>query len=704
MSGAGGKGAAGRNTSASLDVRARRFLSVRLARHEAKLSWRGFGYLLAAGWMVGGAGCQAPPRDTQGRGVGNVAITDVRGRLEFLARLRDQEQDSKVRRDKQSSKESIFEENVQLETDGSVYHPNFLEFTLAGLFGLQQHDFEETFGERKRTSGDDGDVIEYDFEGHFLKKKPYPGMVYAREYRSIEPRPFLSSLETTTTNYGFVWQYVDPKTPTSLQFNHTDVLLEPIDQHDELSHQTNEELRFETAYKFSEHNVLSFIYDRQSVKEEPFILDYDSDEGTLAHRLDFGDRNQHRLDSELNMFNQSGTFDIERTRFREVLRLSHNESWRSWYQFEFLDRTQGFQAGVPPIGEQSTYLTGTVEHKLYESLVSQFFAYVQEQDYDSGLNISRLGMAPNLDYRKKNPWGVLRANYIFRAQTEEREGSGQNLEVVDERATFRDPEPVVLANTNVQLGSIQITAEDRLTLYRSSEDYRVRNVGDRVEIERVPTGRILDGQTVLIDYIWLLAGDYTLDTVAHNLAVRQDFKFGLSPYYRLRDQDQDVTPQSATGVVPEDITANIYGVEYQKGPLRLIAEYEDHDSTIVPYEAVRLSSELTHKFDSGGTARFKARWTDMQRSAPQNRDTEFFTIEGRYRQTLAKTLTVEGAVLYRTEEDTLSGDDEGVDVDLTLEWWYRQTEVRVTYEFGRFEDDFAENRNQSLYEQFRRRF
>jgi hypothetical protein len=61
-------------------------------------------------------------------------------------------------------------------------------------------------------------------------------------------------------------------------------------------------------------------------------------------------------------------------------------------------------------------------------------------------------------------------------------------------------------------------------------------------------------------------------------------------------------------------------------------------------------------------------------------------------------------VLYRTEDDSVSGDDEGVDVDLSLEWIVRETELRLTYEYGRFEDDFAENNNQLLLVQFRRRF
>lgn len=647
-------------------------------------------------------GCQTVPGG--GPGARTIAVTDIRGRLEYVARVREQEQESKVGAGDTSFKEEIFEENVKLETEGSVYHPNLLEYSLAGLFGLQQRDFERTDDGQRRSSGDDGDVLEFDFEGNFLKKKSYPGTVYARRYRSLTPRPFLSSLQTTTTNYGFVWQYVDPKTPTSLQFNSTDVELEPLDPEEEPGRRKNTELRFETAYKFSPHNELNFTYDRQTVDEQPFDLAYDSDEGTLAHRLDFGDRHQHRLDSELNVFEQTGTFDIERTRFREILRLSHSDTLRSWYQFEFLDRTQGSLSGVPPIGEQSTYLSGTVEHKLYESLVSQFFAFVQQQDFDSGLDIFRWGMQPSFDYRKKNPWGVLLANYSVRLQREERSGGTLDAEVIDETRVFQDPDPITLNNPNIVLSSIFITAEDRTTAYQQGRDYRVRQVGDFLEIERVPTGQIQDGQTVLVDYVFVLGGDYDVDTVTHNFGVRQNFSFGLSPYYRLLEQDQEVTPSDATGITPEDITAHIIGTEFTRGPFRATAEFEDHDSTIVPFEAVRLSADWTHRFDAGGTFRLRTRWTDITRTAPQDRETEFFTVEGRYRHAITRALSVEGAVLYRTQEDTLSGDNEGVDVDLALEWLYRQTEIRVTYELGRFEDDFAKNRTSSLFVQIRRRF
>ena len=76
-------------------------------------------------------GCRAPAT-----GGSNVQFTDWGGYLEFIARHREQDQESKVGAGEQSSKETIFEERLQLETEGFVYHPNFLEFWLAGLFGL----------------------------------------------------------------------------------------------------------------------------------------------------------------------------------------------------------------------------------------------------------------------------------------------------------------------------------------------------------------------------------------------------------------------------------------------------------------------------------------------------------------------------------------------------------------------------------------
>ncbi|MHC4698323.1 MAG: hypothetical protein ACYTFA_16445 [Planctomycetota bacterium] len=632
-------------------------------------------------------------------------VHDVSGHIEFVTRHREHEQESKVGGGgKSSSKETIFEENIKLELDGFVYHPNLMEFTVAGLFGLVQQENENIVGGRKRTSSDDGPVTEFDFRGSFFKKKKYPGTVTARRYRAIEPRPFQTSLEVFTTSYGATWRYVDEKTPTSLQFTHTDVQLDPRNDFEEEGRQKNTLFRFETAYRFTEYNVLSLLYTRESVDEQPFDLSYDQDEVTLSHVWDFGPQHRQSLESEVDYFDQRGTFNVERVRWREILRLKHSETLRSWYQLEVLDRNQGSLSGVAPIDERSYSLIATLEHKLYRSLISQFTVYGQVQEFGRGLDIDRYGAEASFDYRKKNPWGALLANYRVRYQVEDHKGGGQNVEVLDERHTFRDPEPGVLNNTRVDSGTIHVTAEDRTTVYRVNEDYTVRVVGDSTELRRVPTGRILDGQTVLIDYIYAVGGSFELDTFSHFLRLRQKFDFGLSPYYRLTCQDQTVTPAGATGVTPEDITAHIIGVDFERGPLRLSAEYEDHDSTINPFTAIRLTGRLTRRFQTGARGMIRARLTDVDRGPPNERETVLYTLEGRYRHPITRNLNVEGTVLYRNEDDSLTGDDEGIEVDLALEWDIRQTEVRVLYEFRKFDDDFASNEASALYVRFRRRF
>jgi hypothetical protein len=647
-------------------------------------------------------GCRAQrPRQPEVR---PVQVNDVSGYIEFVARQREDEQRSKVGTGRQTSKETIFEENLQLEADGYVYHPNLLEWTVAGLFGLVQEEFEDTFDDRRRTSSDDGTVLEFELDMHFLKKKQYPGTIYANRSRRLEPRPFQSSLETTTTNFGLVWLYVDEKTPTNIQFNYTDVRLDPRSDEEAQGRQRNASFRFETAYRFSDDNVLSLVYDHESVKEQPFQLDYESDEVTLSHRIVFGEPKRHRLDSELNYFDQRGTFNIERARWRELLRLQHTENLRTWYQLELLSRTQGTLSGVPPLEERSVFFSGNLEHQLYDSLTTLFDVYALLQDFKNGPQINEAGAQLNLDYRKKNPWGRLVAAYRARFDRRDISGMENEREVVDERHTFIDPEPVALANTRVRERTIVVTAENRFTLFFRGLDYRVFVVGDRTELRRVPTGRIRDGETVLVDYTFETGGNFTLDTVGQDLSLRQEFDFGLSPYYRLRWQDQTLSPSNAAGAIPDDITANVIGVEFERGPLRLFAEYEDRNSTITPFEAVRLGADYTQRLPLGATGSVRARWTDLDYQPPDERQTTLFTLEGRYRHPVTRQLTVEGSVLYRQEEDSLSGPDEGIDVDLSLEWDIRQTEVRVTYEFGQYEDDFAEDDNSALYVSVKRRF
>ena len=638
------------------------------------------------------------------RGVRALGVTDIQGYLEFTTERRKEQQESKDGIGNTVSRETTFQESIQLEADGFFYHPNLLEFTAAGLFGLLQHEYEELAPGFGQSGRDTGPVIEYDVTANILQHKPYPGMIFARREEGLEPRLFRSSVDTTIKEYGVHWQYLSERIPTRIQFTDTDIFLDPLETDEENTERTDRNLRFETAYVFSEHNKLELLYEREKVRERPNVFDYDTDEVTLAHRWEFGRDYRQRLDSELNYYRQVGSFDIERLRWRENLWLEHSDTLRSYYRFEALDRTRGSLVGLPTTEERSYSASGTLEHRLYDSLVSQLSGFGHFQDFDTGARVNRYGVDASFDYRKTNPWGTLHATYRASYERESRSGGNVYGEARDEQHTFRDPSPVTLTNPTIQTGSIVITALDRITYYQLGRDYRIYDRGDRIEIERVLTGRIADGETVLIDYVFNIGGDFDLDTITQNLVIRQDFDFGFSPYYRLRWQNQALSPREAAGAIPEDITAHTLGAEFRLGNFKLGGEYEHHDSTINPFEALRFNGGYSRRFASGVEASLRAGWSEISYGYPRDRDTRYVSIEGRYRHPLARGLTFEGAAIYRDGRDTLNGPNRGLDLDLSLEWLIRQTELRVTYEFGRIDDDFARNESSAIFVQLRRRF
>lgn len=646
---------------------------------------------------------EAPRRD--------VHFKSFNGYLEWVARRRTQKQVSKVGALDTRTRENIFEENLDLQTEGYVYHPNFLEFTLAGLFGLTQRDYFEDLSGRTRSFAETGNILDFDATGWFLKKKPYPGFVYARRYHTIEPRLFRSSIQTTTTSAGVLWQYVSEKTPVRMQLDYIDVFLHPLGGNEADSRQKNLTFQLEGTYKFNDYHNISCNLTHDDVREQPFGFQYRSNDISFTHYIAFGEGHRARLESDLSFFHQSGSFGIRRTDWTETLRIDHTEHLRSWYELDVTDRTQGSITGLAPIDERAYRLTGTIEHQLYDSLVTQANAYLHRQQFKTGPDVDRYGGQISFDYRKTNRWGVLLAGYRAGIERQDRRGGNQNIEVLDEEHTFHQRDPITLAGTNVDTGSIFVTADDRVTVFHRGQDFSIRTVGDRVEIERIPSGRIADGQTVLIDYSYQLIGNVRLDTTTQNFRLRQDFSCGLSPYYRLRWQDQTITPADTSGAIAEDITSHVLGVEYRRGALRLGAEYEDRDSTIRPQKAWRLRASYNHNFKFGASGSLAARWSDVSYSsfarrgvATAARGVKLFTVEGRYRQPITKSLTVEGSLLYRKGEDTYSGPDEGVDFDFALEWLIRQTEIRINYEYSQFEDNFARNDSSTLYVQIRRKF
>jgi len=645
-----------------------------------------------------GNGNRNPARKT-------VTTHNHRAALEFDVRQREDTRDPVSRSGKKERfQETIFEERLRLGFDGYVYHPTLLEFSVAAAFGLQQSRFEQDLGHRHASSGDDDDLLEFDISGILLQRKPYPTSFYARQTRSSQARPFLSSVQTETTGYGVIWRWVSDKTPIRLQFDHSEINYDPYLKAGERSGSRREtEFEAEAHYIFSKHNELTLLYENESIKEQPFNYQYDTQRVRLSHEYEFGTDHRHRLLSEVEYFDQTGSVDSEWTEWRETLTLQHTERFQTMFQTEVADRKQGMALGSQSLNETSYRLSGTLTHRLYDNFETQLNGFYQEQDFDSNLVIRRKGGTATFRYFRHIPWGVFRTEYRARIDTTENDGETQIFEVIDEARTFLDPAPIVLNDPRIELGTIRILREDRTRQYEQGIDYRLRPIANRVEIERIPTGRIQNEETVLITYRFRFGSTYNLKTVTDSLNLRMEFDGGWTPYFRYLRQRQSIKPTGSSALAPEDIRSHLVGIEYRKGTMFLSAEYEDYDSSLSPFRALRFNADYSHTFKDGSSAGAGAHWSDLVFSGGFARRTRLLTVDTRYQVPISPNLFAEASATYRNEKDSLSGDYEGIEVDLGLEWQVRKTRVTVDYRYATFKDDFAHQGSTSLFVHLRRR-
>src|SRR5690606_8833033 len=121
-----------------------------------------------------------------------------------------------------------------------------------------------------------------------------------------------------------------------------------------------------------------------------------------------------------------------------------------------------------------------------------------------------------------------------------------------------------------------ITDAAGLRVYLPVVDYEIRSLPGRVEIRRVVGGAILEGETVLVDYIIGPEPGSTLESTSGSLSIRYSIDdgplagLGLFGSLRLTDQRQTAGPEQA--FLLNDVRALTYGADYRIGDLFFSAE------------------------------------------------------------------------------------------------------------------------------------
>jgi len=598
----------------------------------------------------------------------------VRGEVELVAERRTDEQGTSE--DRRKSTTEVFEERVRLNTEGSVYHPDFIFYTAAVGVGLAQQkiDSDDESGRNDET------LDEYNVFAQLLRGKIYPTTLNASKAEELISRQFLGSLRTERENRGVTFSLRPEDWPMTFQYSESEIGQDGLSSlARDFFERDDERFRYSVTHDFSRLSHLRFDFDRTKVLQRSVgaTIMTDTDRYNMLHNLLFGDDGKHRLDSSFNYADQSGSFDFENLQLQERLRLQHTDNFLTNYELRFTDSDRNTVRNKEIRGQ------GGFEYRLYESLVTTANIFTSTTDLDAQGDLEQYGGLLSFNYHKKNPWGTLYSTYSASLTKSKQSGGTGTGIAMDESHIFTDPLPVTLNRVNVDISTIVVTDSTGLDIYTEGDDYTITEINGRVQLNVTILGiappNVTDGQELLVDYNFFIEPKREEDTARQTFTIRERFKNGLSAYYAHRRQDEDVS-STLTEITPDEFTINTVGADYLNKGLFLQAEYSDEDSTQIPSTSKKLQGRYSWSLDPGTTASLRVmnQWLDF--GEPDERDVVLFKTGGELYSRLTEECGISARADYRDEDDTRFGVTRGFQFNSELQYTFRQMKISTGIE------------------------
>ncbi|MGE3108986.1 MAG: hypothetical protein AB7G11_17290 [Phycisphaerales bacterium] len=576
---------------------------------------------------------------------------------------------------RQTDTEDVFRGTANLDFEAYVGHKNLLDISGTMKLGLDYtHTESDTLGE-KRNDLEFTNL--YDVQGLILGEGPVPVTAYSRRVDSRLRRQFFGTIKNITSETGVIARLKSEAAPITLQYFHREE-----DESDPLgtidSSLVQDTFSLSGQLRLGEHQRLELDYafdDAVETQAFGFRNSYQRHDGTFTHVIEFGKDNLDSLRSSLRVYDQSGVFAQSTYRLDEQLRLRHSDRLESRYDVTAEQQTRG--------GVDQTLLGGsaTVRHKLYDSLVSSATAGLRRLEVDDEFTSDEAFINGLLDYTKKVPVGRLNVSTAAGYNRQDNSERGGDLPVLDEAHVFNDPFPVTINRRNIVASSIVVTTTAHSPLFEGL-DYTVQAFADRVELRRVLGGAIGNGDAVLVTYDIGPEPGNVIDTTTVSVSARLNFDEtlakGLSLYVTYRRSDHALHADQPALFVLDDFEDLLYGAEYQIGAVTLLAERQNHESEVSPYDVVRFQARYNQRFSRESVVNLEYSHETVEYALTDNR-LQLDRVTFRWTQRLDEALRASVEIQFRNEQDRLSDDVRAWDQAIELTWRKRQTTIFASF-------------------------
>lgn len=584
----------------------------------------------------------------------------------------------------QENRDLRVEEKFGLRIDGSLLDPGLISFSGDFSFGLVQQRFHESTRLGSDSDKDNGTLLEYDLRANLFQGKAISGSVYGLRRDDRIARRFQPTLNEERTGFGTSWFFAHDRFPMELTYDYLETDRDGNRDSRDDEHYTESTLHYGAEWIISETHRAKLSYEHAETKQEfqGIALPFETtrDLFTIEHDLTFGGRRQHSLRTLIHWQEESGDFARDFFEVGPQLTLQHTDNLQTLYKYQFnRERFEGLDIETHRSDFQ-------LVHQLYSNLTTTVDFFGLHEDVEDDVKTTQYGASVDWQYNRRNPYGHLYANLALAYDSERARGDDGTRVVLDEAATFRDPVSILLRNRNVIPGSIVVTDSSGRRRLIAGLDFVVTRTGNATRLVRILTGRIADGDTVLIDYRYRTPTTGEIDTVRVDFSVEQQFKSGVTPYYRFSHRNQEDEFSTGFARFADRTNHHRLGVKYEANRYTLGTEYEVFDDSIEPYDAfhgdglwhiVRASE---HTVDA--SARFSRFFFE---GGFDRRNVNMLDVELDHRWRLGDRLATFERLTFRWEDDSVDGMTKAWDATAGVDYTIGAFTAEVSVEYDRLD-------------------
>lgn len=481
-----------------------------------------------------------------------------------------------------------FTERFRLRTQGYMYDPRLIRFNLGSTLGFYQ--------ELYTSVGEDGDnlgtLLGFDGQAVLFEGRPVSLEFIGNRTEDTVDREFSGTTEVLIENAGARVKL--PKLPLASIFGYRH---ERLDEVTRLGGNKNgrQEVRSIASYhgdRVGARSDLKLDYEYGDFEDKgSSLLSYRAHDAVGSFRIFFGKYLEMDSLSRIRAFIRQGDFDNTQVNADQALRIDHTETLATAYDYTFSYTESG--------PNETTTHRGAVNlrHRLYGSLDSNLRAFGNYSEIDDGTTYMYGGLG-QLRYRKNLPRdGTLTLGGRGSYQIDDRDLKSSELSVFDERHVVQGFERIILDEENVLRDTIVVTDATRTTIFEEGFDYEIVEIGASTAIQRIASGRFVEGETVLVSYRFAVDPSLKFSTLktSMNFGVAYDWLF---LFFDWRESNQDLI-SGDEGQFLDDITDQIAGVRFRvplrNAELTLRGEFRARDSTQIEYLSPRLAQSLSYR-------------------------------------------------------------------------------------------------------------